>query len=416
MKMLSITFKDLKVFIKDRGAILYLFLLPLIFILLFAAIGKATDTGGDETDIPLPLLNIDSGNSQSEPFIEALKEAKQVNVVEYQEAEAYVLLDEAEIDYLLIIPDNFSRDIEAEIKVYVPLLVHPNSNTLEVDTVERVVNKAGRQLMMLDYLNDSLLHLRRMQAMNPQVDYYLTEERIMNQAESQMEHSEEHPLVTVVETTPAEIRGEKEVAIPDLGQIATVGFAVMFVFLASQNTANSIFDEKRTGTFRRLVAAPVGNRALLGGKLLPNLLLTLVQIMLIFLAGVLLLPLLGVEPLDLTSDPLGLVLASLSIALCSTSLGIFIAGLAKTEGQVSGLSNALLWLAALIGGSFVPSFLLPDLINSIGRFVPQYWANQVFYGLILRGETLTEVWIDIVALLGFTLVFFVIGVWRFDFD
>ena len=136
----------------------------------------------------------------------------------------------------------------------------------------------------------------------------------------------------------------------------------------------------------------------------------------IFLAGVFLLPLVGVEPLNLSSDPLGLILASLALALCSTSLGILIAALAKTEGQVGGLSSALLWLAALIGGSFIPSDFLPDLINNIARFVPHYWANQVYYGLILRGENLADVWIDIVVLLGFALLFFIVGVWRFDFD
>ena len=203
MKMLSITIKDLRVFIKDRGSIIYLFLLPVIFIMLFAAIGEATDVGGDETKIPLPIINLDPDGSQSGPFVDALKDSAQVEVTIYQEMEAQVMLDEAEIDYLLIIPEHFSRDINNDIKVYVPLMVHPNSNTLDVDTVERVANKAGRSLMMLDYLNDSLLHLRRMQALNPQVDYYLTEERIMKQAEEQMEHSERDPLVSVVQSTPS---------------------------------------------------------------------------------------------------------------------------------------------------------------------------------------------------------------------
>jgi ABC-2 type transport system permease protein len=255
-----------------------------------------------------------------------------------------------------------------------------------------------------------------MQALNPQMQQVVTEERIKLQAESQMEQSKDRPLVKVVETTPAALSDEEQVQIPELGQIAAVGFTVMFVFLAAQNTAQSIFDEKRVGTFRRLMIAPINNYGLLVGKLLPNFILTLVQVVVMFTVGVLLLPLFGVTPLDLSSDPLGLLLASLAIALCSTSLGILIAAIAKTQGQVGGISNIFLWIAALIGGSMIPSFFLPDLVNSIARFVPHYWANQAYFGLILRGEALAEVWIDILVLLGFTLVFFVVGAWRFDFE
>ena len=270
--------------------------------------------------------------------------------------------------------------------------------------------------MLIDYYSAQLNMFRTMQAMSPNVTRYITDERIQQQADKQMAQSEDRPLVNVVETTPAALSDEGEAQIPELGQIAAVGFTVMFVFLAAQNTAQSIFDEKRVGTFRRLMISPISKSGLLGGKLLPNLLLTLVQVLVMFLAGVLLLPLLGVAPLDLSSDPFGLLLASLAIALCSTSLGILIASLAKTQGQVGGISNIVLWIAALIGGSIIPSFFLPDLVNSIARFVPHYWANQAYFGLILRGETLANVWSDILVLLGFTLVFFIIGAWRFEFE
>jgi ABC-2 type transport system permease protein len=55
-------------------------------------------------------------------------------------------------------------------------------------------------------------------------------------------------------------------------------------------------------------------------------------------------------------------------------------------------------------------------VNSIARFVPHYWANQAYFGLILRAGTLADVWIDLLVLLGFTLLFFLIGAWRFRFE
>ena len=416
MKMLSITRKDLQIFFKDRGAILYLFLLPIIFMTLFAGIGAATDIGTEDRVIPLPVVNLDPGGQKSGEFMDALLDSTQVEVALYEEAEARELINQKEIDFILFIPVNFDNDLNADKKVFMKLLVHPNAQSLDVNTVERVANKAGRSVMLMDYFSGQLNLFRTMQALNPRVQQIVTEERIKLQAETQMEQSKERPLVSVLETTPAALSTEEEVQIPELGQIAAVGFTVMFVFLAAQNTAQSIYDEKLIGTFRRLLISPISKIGLLGGKLLPNFLLTLVQVLVMFTAGILLLPLLGVDSLDLSSDPLALALASLAIALCSTSLGILIAAIAKTQGQIGGVSNFFLWIAALIGGSIIPSFFLPDLVNSIARFVPQYWANQAFFGLILRGETLADVWIDIVVLLGFTLVFFLVGAWRFEFE
>jgi ABC-2 type transport system permease protein len=416
MKTLSIALKDLQIFFKDRGSILYLFILPIIFIALFASIGAAMDLGSEERVIPLAVVNLDPGTQKSDEFLDALLDSKQAEVTLYEEADARDLINKKEIDFILFIPVNLDEDLKADKKVYLKLLIHPNAQSLDVNTVERIANKAGRAVMLFDYFNANLKMFRTMQAMNPRVQRIITEERIRLQAEKQEEQSKDRPLVSVLETTPAAIAGQQEAELPELGQVAALGFTIMFVFLAAQNTAQSIFDEKRMGTFRRLLISPISKSGLLGGKLIPNFILTLVQVVVMLLAGVLLLPLLGVAPLNLSTDPFALVLSSLAIALCSTSLGILIAGLAKTQAQVGGISNIILWIAALIGGSIVPTFLLPDLVNSIARFVPHYWANQAYYGLILRGETLVDVWTDIVVLLIFTLVFFLIGVWRFKFE
>jgi ABC-2 type transport system permease protein len=267
----------------------------------------------------------------------------------------------------------------------------------------------------MDYLYESLDQLRAMQSAMPYADQYINEQRVMDQVETQREIATERPLVSVEQTTPMG-SAEEEAQISNLGQSVAVGFAVLFVFLTSQNAAMSIFREKRQGSFRRLMAAPISKVTLMSGKLLPNLIMTLVQIIIIFLVGIFLLPLMGIPALDLSSDPLGLILTALTVALCSTSLGLLLASIARTQGQLGGISGGLLWVAGVLGGSIIPIFLFPDILKNIAKFVPHYWANQAFYGLILRGETLAVIWPDLLVLLGFTAAFFTIGLWRFDFD
>ncbi len=434
MSVWSIALKDLQIFFKERGAILYLFLLPFLFIMLFAGLGATVSTG-EAALIPLPIVNNDPGGQLSEQFVQALRDSGKVELVPLSQAEADTQLSKLDISYALFIPAGFTADLEAsrntffqmeeddtavaEPQVEITLLVHPNHSQTRLANLERVISKATRDISLQDYLNDSLIQFREMKAANPQAWDHLSEERIRQQVDGQMVAAEERPLVVINETTPAGLKGEvaaEEIEMPVLGQVAVVGMSVLFVFLAAQHTAQSIYYEKRIGSFRRLMAAPMSNAALMSGKLLPNFILTLIQVIVLMLVGVFVIPLIGVPSLNLSQNPLGVVLASLVIALCSTSLGIFIAGLARTESQVSGFSNALLWLAGILGGSMVPVFLFPEGLDKIARIVPHYWANQTLFDLIFRGATLPDVAPSLLVLLGFSALFFLVGIWRFEFD
>jgi ABC-2 type transport system permease protein len=189
----------------------------------------------------------------------------------------------------------------------------------------------------------------------------------------------------------------------------------LFLFLAAQATAQSIYNEKKYGSFRRLLAAPISKTTILAGKMLPNFITVLLQVVVIFGLSMTVLPLLGLDALRLGNEPLALVVVSLVVALCSTCLGVLIAGLARTEGQIGGISTVALWVLALLGGAFFPSFLMGPL-KELGQVTPQYWAVRAYQDVLVRNQDLAGVMIEMAVLLGFALVFFAVGLWRFEFD
>jgi ABC-2 type transport system permease protein len=221
-------------------------------------------------------------------------------------------------------------------------------------------------------------------------------------------------LITVVQSVPKQ-ETKQETAL-DLSKSAVPGFAVLFVFLTAQTTARSIFEEKKIGTFRRLVAAPLSKVELMIGKILPNFITGLVQIIVIFAFGSLGMRLLGLTPLPIEKAPLGAMLIAILLALCSSAFGIAIAAIARTENQISGLSTLLLWGLGLLGGSLIPLFILERFLGPIPMIVPHYWANRAFDDLLIRGLGPADIALDLGVLLGFSLLFFVIGLWRFDFE
>ena len=48
--------------------------------------------------------------------------------------------------------------------------------------------------------------------------------------------------------------------------------------------------------------------------------------------------------------------------------------------------------------------------------LPHYWANRALDDIMVRGMMLADVSLALIVLLGFSLVFFFVGLWRFDFD
>jgi ABC-2 type transport system permease protein len=150
--------------------------------------------------------------------------------------------------------------------------------------------------------------------------------------------------------------------------------------------------------------------------MLPNFIIGLIQMGIILGFGVVGLDLLGLQPTSLGEDPLAVALVGVLVALCSSAIGIAIAAIARTENQIGGLSTLLLWGLGILGGSIIPTFVLDQFLGPVPRVVPHYWANRALENLMVRGADLADVTAEIGALFGFTALFVVIGLWRFEFD
>ena len=413
MKSLSIALKDLQILFKDRGEVVQLFLLPLLFIVVFSGALGAIGSGEEDTRLPLPVVDLD-GAEAAQSLLAGLDVAGGVRTELYEHSEAKMLLDENDISRMLIIPADFTSGTAEGDTVELILISHPDADIQETEAVRLVIVGVTSELSLERQILASLSQMGDMQADAPEEDQVFTTERVLAQARSQFERAQTQPLIEVVQTIPAE-EGERE-EVPDLGLVAVAGIAVLFVFGTAQVTARSIFDEKKVGSFRRLLAAPMSKTSLLSGKMLPNILIGMIQFTVIFAFGIFGLKWLGLASPSLGNDPLAVVLVCFIISLCSTAFGILLAAIARTENQIGGLSSLLVWGLGIMGGAFIPVFILDKFLGPVVKVIPQYWANRALSSLMLRGLGLADVATELAVLLGFTLIFFLIGLWRFDFD
>jgi ABC-2 type transport system permease protein len=413
MNALHIAAKDLQILFRDRGTVIQLLVLPLIFILVFSGAIQAGVGGQGDTRLPLVVVNQDAG-SMAQTLLEGIEQAGGIQVVLKERADAEQELDKSELPRALFIPPNFSADLVAGRQTTLRLVSRPEANAPRTEALRLVIEGVARDMALEPQILLSLQQMGEMMANVPDAFAILAVEKGPDQARAQFETSRTRPLVELVTTVPERASTVEEQATS--AQLAVPGFTVLFVFLTAQATARSIYDEKKVGSFRRLLASPVPKAELLTGKMLPNVIASLIQVAVIFSFGIFGLPLLGQPALSLGNAPLGVALVALLMALCSSGLGILIAALARTENQIGGLSAVLLWAMGMIGGSFIPVFFLERFLGPIMRLVPHYWANTAFTNLLVRGAGLDEVLPQMLALLVFTAGFFAIGLWRFEFD
>ena len=413
MNTLSVAFKDLQIMLKDRGTLFQLFILPLLFILVFSG---ALSAIGESEAVTLPTLAVVDldGGSAAEDLLYKLGLDGSLTIQPTSASEAKSLLDENKIIGYLSIPREFTANLQNSEPVELAFIAGSGSDPQKVEAARLVIESIAADMTLESQIIASLQQMGEMQANAPAEYQVFDTERVLAQAHSQFEIGQTRPLIQVTQSVPQQ--DSEEISTIDLSQSTVPGFTVLFVFMAAQTTARSIFEEKKVGTFRRLVAAPLNKAELMIGKILPNFITALVQILVIFAFGSIGMRLLGLTPLPIEKSPLGVVLVAIFLALCSSAFGIAIAGIARTENQIGGLSTLLLWGMGLLGGSMIPLFILDRFLGPIPMIVPHYWANRAFDDLLIRGLGTANVALDLGVLLAFSLLFFVVGLWRFDFE
>lgn len=421
MNIWNLTKKDLRVFLKDRGAMLWLFVLPVVFTVLFAGLASMAYGGSadenEDTRIPIVVVNLDAGSSQSELFLNLLDSAGGYRVELSDETSAKQRVLDYQLSRYLVIPAGFGADLAQGKQVTILVPTHPDAGLTGTQSALQVINGAAYDLSLELQLLDGIRQMGSMQTDPETGETAFETEKILAQAKGQFDQSRITPLINVAQSKVMKEEGGVLAGF-DLSQSLVPGMTVLFVFLAASVVASNIYEERKEGSLRRLLASPLSRADLLLGKMVPIWVLVMVQIVVIFLVGGLILPLLGFGSLEIGDNWFAWLITSIIIALCSTSLGIFIYAIAKTEAQISALSNVLLWVAGFLGGALVPSFLIDQVpvLNILSRLVPQSYATQAYYDILARGAGLVDVLPQLGMLLVFTAVFLFFGVRRFRFE
>ncbi|MFS0636861.1 ABC transporter permease [Mesobacillus foraminis] len=441
MNFLNIAKKDIKLMLKDPGALVVLFLLPMMLITIMSFALKPVY--GDQSDaVKILVADLDK-SEDSKRYIEGIDEVEGMDVDELdKESEIEKSVQDGENPMGIIIPKGFQDSLEKGEKIDVKVI----SDMAQLETVS-VLQKAIEgvaQSLSVNYEISSMVDEQVAsinQTMETQVNDITKayEERIasltaqlpqgagqpanqeavpangdaVNTDElkssltSQAQSSMKEPMIGFV---TASAKGEKEPPTPDAFQQNVPGFTVMYAFFIVMYAGRSFLNEKSSGTFTRILNAPVNRWTLFFGKMLPNFIVGIAQVAVLFAFGYF------VFDMSLGSSPLGLAAISIALVWASSCLGMLIAALFKTEAQVNGWSVLIVLTLAALGGTMVPLFIMPDFMKQLALITPHAWALNGFQDILVRGGGLEDVISNIGVLFAFGLAFLLVSVWKLKFD
>jgi ABC-2 type transport system permease protein len=173
--------------------------------------------------------------------------------------------------------------------------------------------------------------------------------------------------------------------------------------------AGSILVEKEQGTFKRLLMAPLPKYALLGGKLLAQFVIGVLQIALMFAFGAL------VFGVNLGRSIPTLILVTLATCWATTSMGLLLVALVKSRRQLGPITTMVVLGSAAIGGSWYPLFLMPQWLQQAARVTINAWSMDAYNRLMMFDAGLGDLWLNVLALGVYGAVCFGVGLRVFKF-
>ncbi|MGN1186407.1 MAG: ABC transporter permease, partial [Methanobrevibacter wolinii] len=103
-------------------------------------------------------------------------------------------------------------------------------------------------------------------------------------------------------------------------------------------------------------------------------------------------------------------------AICFVGFGVALSSRAQNQEDYSQLVMPFSMPMMFVSGVFYPVETMPWIFQKIAYICPLTYLNDAMRAVMIQGHSLGFVWVDILVILGFTLLFFLIGVVSFDRD
>ena len=410
MKSLShiwfIAAKDLKLFVTDRIAIGMFLLFPFLFVALFSFV--LGDVGSEDERMVLHIVTQEESDGLSHKIARAMETD---DVDELDPGELLVVWDEDYDEALravenhssngfLTFPEDFTDGISLGYGSRIDVVVDPEA-TYDRAALNSIGEAIASQIGLQQVVRNAITGF----TLEGWLDSPWDSTRIGEETPGLVSIQGGVPMRASLVEYEVETVGQVEAEVPS--NFVIPGYLVMFVFMAAAFSAETIVRERQNNTLERLLTSSVRKQSILGGIYAGVAAKGLLQIAVFWTVGLL------VFRLDLGTSPSAAILLSVGMVLMSSAFAVMLATLARTQRSASSIALVASLVMAPLGGCWWPLFITPRWMQFLAKMTPHGWATTGFNKLLVFGGDFSAAVPEMLAVLGFGVVFGVIALLRF---
>ena len=350
---------DTKRLFRDKMAIFFTFLFPLIFLFIFGGIfGKSSDVSFN-----VALLN-ESSSQFAKEFEKDSKEGKVLKVKEdiTTREKADEALNNSQIDAIIIMPKSFGSTVDAGKPSGELKLLYAKNNEQAGQTLSSLLNGAFTQV---------------------------NKELVGEQAQ---------PFSVKAESTGKEGLSSFDYLFPGL-----IGFSILGMGLFGPS---NVFPRlKQKGVLRRYHTTSLKVWQFVFGNILSNSAAALLATGLMIVLA-LTLPMFDI---NMQGNFIELALFIVLGAIVIFGIGLAIGGWAKNENQAAPLSQLIAFPMMFLSGTFFPRYLMPEWLQNVSSFIPLTPFIDGVRMIMVEGQHLINILPQIGLLAGWGLIIYMIA-------
>lgn len=408
-KAFDIAFKDMRQSFRSKGAMVFMFAIPILITVLFYFMFGNVAAGNGEFSAPqtaVILVNLDEGEapgggSMGTFLVEALHDealADLIAVTEMDGAEAArTAVDSQEAGVAVIIPADFTAALTGEGETTSVELYRDPTLTIGPEIVASIVGQ------IVDGMAAASIGIGVTMNQLADVGVAITPQMVQEVVDA---YTAVSPPQQTTDLTQLQAPPGRE-ANNELAQMLALilgGMMVFYAFFTGANMLHSILSEQENGTLQRLFTTPTSHLAIFSGKFIAALLTLAVQVTVLLSFGRLVFAIQWGEPLPVAIAAAGLI-------IISATFGLFLVSLLKSTRQAGIVFGGLLTLTGMLG--LFPVFTagaptIPAALETVSLLVPQGWAIRTFRQA-MDGRALSDVALTLGVILLWSTAFFLIG-------
>ncbi len=181
---------------------------------------------------------------------------------------------------------------------------------------------------------------------------------------------------------------------------------LVLAFVGTIATSLGVVRERQTGTMEQLAVMPFRASDVLSGKLLPYLLVALIDLGLVVGASV------TIFDVPFRGSPVLFLAGAFVFLVVTLGLGLFISTVSENQGQAMQLALMVTLPQVLLSGMIFPLEAMAEVLQWIAYLLPLTWFVEFAVGVMLRAATWSDLAVPLLALAAQAVVVFGLSIIR----